>query len=297
MPRQAKAITNDIELARLKQQIREAYESALSAENGFVSAREAAAARRTELGQLLVQARAHFPKSGPRAGWAEFLKSVGIDHDVALDAMRYAGHVEKVVKSSGHRPEKYPSLRDAGVRRDALTERRDDDKPKPDRGAWCTPKLVAQSIGSWDLDPFSNPRSHIRSAERCMLEDGGDGFGDRSTPGTYRPGGAAQRIAGPATRVFLQPDYGYVLEAVQHYGHTQFCALLRLDTSTEWFDYLHERSELILIPRGERIQFDPPPGVEASSNPYPHGLFYARAKDATEQIRELCYPWYPRSAS
>jgi hypothetical protein len=293
MSKQANA--NDLDLARLKKRIRDAYKSTLAAEKSFATARESAAARRLELGNLLIQARAHYPKSGPNAApWGEFLDSVGIDRDVALDAMKYAGFVEK--SFAGKKPKKLPTLREAGVLRDSLDEDRDEPESKPDRGAWCTPKPIAQSVGSWDLDPFTNPRSLIRATDLCMLEDGGDGFGDRSAPGVYRVGRGKQKVAGARTRVWLQPDYGYVLEAVQHYGHTQFCALLRLDPSTEWFDYLYARSELILIPKGDRIEFDPPPGVEASSNPYPHGLYYARAKDATEQIRELCYEWRVRAA-
>lgn len=162
------------------------------------------------------------------------------------------------------------------------------------RGAWCTPKKYADAVGPFRLDPFSNPRSHIRSEFSCQLERGDDGFGvgdpDRRA-GSFFVNGDGYHRAWPSWRVWIQPDYEYVIEAIQHYKHTRFTALLRLDPSTEWFDELHAASELILIPRGDRIEFDPPPGVKASSNPFPHGLFYAHAEDATPAIRELCFEW------
>jgi hypothetical protein len=57
---------------------------------------------------------------------------------------------------------------------------------------------------------------------------------------------------------------------------------------------LIERTHLILIPKGTRIQFEPPPGVpldKAMANQFPHALFYAREEDATPEIRALCFAW------
>jgi hypothetical protein len=128
----------------------------------------------------------------------------------------------------------------------------------------------------------------------CELERGDDGFGmgdpDRREGSFYVKGSGYHR-AWPSWRVWVQPDYEYVLEAIRHYKHTRFTALLRLDPSTEWFDELHAVSKLILIPKGDRIEFNPPPGVKASSNPFPHGFFYAHAEDATDAIRALCFEW------
>jgi hypothetical protein len=116
-------------------------------------------------------------------------------------------------------------------------------------------------------------------------------------------------------RVWIQPPYDIVLAALAHYGHTRFVALLRADTSTMWFQLLFwgirtaedaaELSkktklaltvrpplcEVVMVPKRERIEFVPPPGVKASSNPFPHGLFYKRAEDVPAAIRALCYPW------
>lgn len=279
----------DMDLARLAKRIRDVHKNVTLLEFAELKARDAAAARRLELGRLLSQARGHWPSRGPNAkGWGAFLRSVGIDEDTALVAMKYSGYVDETVSHAS--PGKLPTLRAAGLRRDALSEPDDPPEPKPERGAWCTPKPIADAVGPWDLDSFSNQRSHIISTERCMLERGDDGFGN-GRPGSYRIAGEGLKHADASTRFWGQPDYGFVLRAVKHYAHTSFCFLLRLDPSTEWFDELFLHSSLILIPRGDRIEFDPPPDVEASSNPYPHGLFYAHAKDATEQIRALCYEW------
>lgn len=190
-----------------------------------------------------------------------------------------------------------------------------------ERGAWCTPRKFADAVGAFDVDPFTNPRSWIRARWTCMLERGDNGLVTGTEPGWFLGreccgAEAGSRIetaltnktflatreaifatqnslrqATAKTRVWIQPDYGFVLEAIRHYGHTRFTALLRLDTSTQWFEELFERTQVIMVPRRERIEFEPPPGVKPSSNPFPHGLFYARADDVTPEIAALCYEW------
>jgi hypothetical protein len=116
----------------------------------------------------------------------------------------------------------------------------------PKRGAYCTPKYVASALGDFDLDPFTNERSHVRAVEQCILDNGGDGFG-AGDPGSYRVGqfGARTQQATHATRVWLQPDYTQVLSAVRHYVHTRFVALLRFDPRPEWADLVGGASEWI----------------------------------------------------
>lgn len=157
------------------------------------------------------------------------------------------------------------------------------------RGTWCTPKAWADRVGPWDVDPFSNPRSHIVSAQACMLERGDTGLAIADEPGTYRCGGEV-RHATDETRVFIQPPYEIVLEALAHYGHTRFCALLRFDPSTTWFAKLYRLSSLVCVTR-RRIPFEPPPGVKASAQPFPHALFYRRAEDATPAVLRACIAW------
>ena len=182
------------------------------------------------------------------------------------------------------------------------------------RGAWCSPPKYTDAAGCFDIDPFTNPRSTLVAGRKCMLERGDDGFGlaRRDIPGTFYVNpehcdwchGSTKSddgigdcaacgyiVADAAWSCWIQPPYDIVLEAISHFGHTKFCALLRLDTSTEWFEQLWNLCEVIMVPKRDRIEFVPPPGVKPSSNPFPHGLFYKRADDVTPAIRELCYPW------
>lgn len=190
------------------------------------------------------------------------------------------------------------------------------------RGAWCSPPEWCERAterGPFDVDPFTNPRATLRARLQCMLERGDDGFGldRRDVPGTFyiNPEQCAcchgsrevyafdpvdalipcdacgYHVADERTRTWIQPDYAFVLEALAHYGHTRYTALLRADTSTKWFEWLFEHSEVIMVPKRDRLDFVPPPGVKASSNPYPHGLYYKLAEDVPPSVSEHCYPW------
>lgn len=170
-----------------------------------------------------------------------------------------------------------------------------------ERGTWCTSKEWAIAVGAWDLDPFSNPRSKIASASRCMLEDGGDGFGGGeagATPGLFLVGArhglpASSGIADAVSRVWIQPPYELVEAALAHYGHTRFCALLRWSPDVKsWFPGLWARTAVVCHPFGARMGFDPPPGVEASGDmPFPHALYYADERDVTDAVRTRCLVW------
>lgn len=190
----------------------------------------------------------------------------------------------------------------------------------PNRGTWRTPLTVATAIGPFDLDPFSNPRSHIVSAIACMLERGDDGFGTRDSrfqePGSYfiansdgpdfheHPELHAAlvpalgmrgrfHVAASATRTFLQPPYSIVLRALRHYLHTRWCALLRFDPRPEWFDVVYDASELVCVLR--EIEFEPPPGVpKGGGNSFPHALFYRRAEDVTPEVLAMSIAWRKR---
>lgn len=165
---------------------------------------------------------------------------------------------------------------------------------EPDRGTWCTPKALALAVGAWDVDPFSNPRSHIVAAARCMLEDGGDGFGDHEGVGRYRVGTAAVQEADATTRVWIQPPYerDFVSDVVDHYKHTRFCALLRWSPDVEWFARLWPHVAAVAFQIGERTEFEPPPGVASSGGaPFPHALFYADERDVTDEVRAMCLVW------
>ncbi len=169
------------------------------------------------------------------------------------------------------------------------------------RGTWCTSKDWAHAVGPWDLDPFSNPRSKIASVRRCMLEDGGDAFGGGepgATPGLYLTGNShgltpVSAVADSEARVWIQPPYELVAEAIAHYGHTRFCALLRWSPDVKaWFPQLWARTAIVAHPFGERMEFEPPPGVDKSGDmPFPHALYYATEDDVTPDVRARCILW------
>lgn len=165
-----------------------------------------------------------------------------------------------------------------------------------ERGGWCTPKPLAIAVGPWDVDPFSNPRSHVLAAHRCQLEDSGNGFGDGSGPGSYRVSNRPAEYAGPETRVWIQPPYerGFVRDVVDHYKHTRFCALLRWSPDVDWFAALWPHVRVVAFPIGARLEFEPPPGVEPTGDggaPFPHALLYADERDVTDEVRAMCIVW------
>jgi len=153
----------------------------------------------------------------------------------------------------------------------------------PDRGTWCTPAWLAEKLGPFDLDPCSNPRSHVQATTKLSLETGDDGL-------------KHSKFCLDDERVFINPPYanGAVLQWVRAYAHTRFCFLLRFDPSTDWFVELYRSTALIAIPRGRRINFEPPPGVPASFQTFPHAMFYARVEDASPAILRACIAWRPR---
>lgn len=154
----------------------------------------------------------------------------------------------------------------------------------PNRGSWCTPKWLADLIGPFDLDPCSNPRSHIQATKTYQLERGQDGL--------FVPG---SELA--TERVFINPPYEHdsVLRWYQAYKHTRWCFLLRFDPSTDWFDQIYDAAELVAVPRGRRVNFEPPPGVKASSNAIAHALYYRYAADVPDAVVRACVTWRKKS--
>ncbi len=147
-----------------------------------------------------------------------------------------------------------------------------------DSDSWCTPMWLARALGPFDTDPCSNERSHIQSRRSFRLDRGQDGL-------------VLAKFVGRGERVWVNPPYSDVMPWVHGYGHTRFCFLVKFDPSTKWCRALLARTAFILFPRQYRVRFEPPPGVESSSNQFPHGLFYAREEDATQEIRARCYQW------
>lgn len=146
------------------------------------------------------------------------------------------------------------------------------------RGSWCTPRWLADLIGRKRLDPCGNPRSHVEADHIVSLEMGGNGlYGEGRL--NYGPGWYLHENhvlhADEFTETFINPPYGRgeVSRWVRHYRHTDFTYLLRFDPSTEWFGELIPFCNFVWFPIGRRIEFEPPPGVKASKNPFPHALY------------------------
>lgn len=319
IPAVVETVTAQVEAAVIaaSKALNEAEVQLVKLERRAEDARGTVAMRRRELGLALIEARKAWPARGPNSkGWGEFLARIGIAQSTAWRLMDQAGYKEAetlgtpdlpgISCSGGQQHENADDhagvegqLVESPVERTIEAVNGNGGSGDPMRGAYCTPKKYADAVGEWDLDPFSNPRSHIRSELACLLERGDNGLMVPSTPGSYwiapldresmEQGATAEMfVATPETRVFLQPPYSIVEEAIAHYGHTRFCALLRFDPSTEWFARLWALTTAIAIPVGERIEFEPPPGVEASANPYPHAFYYSDESDITDEIRQLC---------
>lgn len=93
--------------------------------------------------------------------------------------------------------------------------------------AQCTPRDLALELGMFGLDPCSNPRSHVQSFKRYMLEEGQDGL---ALPWTIVPGG-------PPCSVYVNGPYSDPLPWCQRLrAHdAPWCSLWKLDTTTAWF--------------------------------------------------------------
>lgn len=284
--------------------ITEADAMTVALERKTAESRDIAQARRIELGMYLRKVRGLMPARGTAdEGWRAFLDAIEISVSTAHVYMEDAGKVSNrtasmspaQVERSGAAYEKAPTddrpaappptdddVEQEAARTASQAEAVGEPDVEIDRDTWCTPLWLAEAIGEWDIDPCSNDRSHIKARETFDLEKGINGL-ER-----------AKQI-GKLIRLFINPPYSDVMPWIQAYKHTRFCFLLKFDPSTKWFAALMERTELVLFPRGTRIQFEAPAGVppeKALANQFPHALFYARGDDATDAIKSLCFsPW------
>jgi hypothetical protein len=234
-------LVNELELQRLKVKVRALDE----AETQLARFTKMAGELRAELGEVLAEKRKLWPERGPNAkGWGEFLASIGLSQQRAWELIRDFTDPVKTV----------------------------------DRDSWCTPKWLTDALGSFDLDPCANERSHVSAKRSFQMVRGEDGL--KLAAGIKKN-----------ARVFINPPYSDVMPWVEAYAHTRFCFLLKVDASTKWFARLHEITQLICVPRGTRIEFEAPPDVDSSSNQFPHGLFFAREGDASKAVRKLSYVW------
>lgn len=151
---------------------------------------------------------------------------------------------------------------------------------KEGRDSACTPKWLADLIGKVDMDVATNDRAHIQASIKLVYDRGDDGlYGhDLGDYGHYKirhpDGHNTEHTVGLTWKVFCNPPYarGQVIKWVKHWRSTRFIFLLRWDPSTEWFAELIPHCTHVWFP-GKRINFEPPPGVKFSSNPFPHALY------------------------
>lgn len=262
--------------------VHEAETSERQLEEKLTTTREAARARRIELGTFLA-ARKDQIKYGE---WGEFCDALEISRSSAFRYMRDAGRLfqEDELKQLGVDPSEMhdappPSDSDAPAE---LLDQGGEPEVEIDRDTWCTPAWITEALGRVDLDPCANERSHVKAATEFDLEQ-------RDEDGLVLASGVP-----PDWRVFVNPPYSNVTPWIEAYAHTRFCFLLKLDPSTKWFELLIEQVELVLIPRRTRVEFEPPPGVPANisaAQPFPHALFFAKRKDAPKKLIDLCYAW------
>jgi hypothetical protein len=274
-------------------QMREAEAAASTAEQRLVQSREQAHLRRYELGTFLLKVRDLMPKRGTKeTGWKAFLEAIEVDDSTAhryMELARGATSQEALLRCNDTEVRESPRLPDVPAPRDEDAPREadagaTDDDVEIDRDTWCTPHWITEAIGQWDLDPCANERSHVKAKNSFDLDrNGEDGLELASS-------------VKKKARVFINPPYSDVMPWIAAYKHTRFCFLLKVDPSTKWFEALLAITELVLIPRRTRVQFEAPPGVppeKALANQFPHALFYANADDATQAVKALCYPgWF-----
>ena len=138
------------------------------------------------------------------------------------------------------------------------------------RDGACTPKWLADALGLFTYDPCSNVRSHINAVVRFDGSPGKDGL--------------ARRVYDDKDTFFVNPPYsrGQVAKWVEAFKRRNTVFLLRWDPSTAWWRDLITWCDLVWF-ASKRIEFEPPPGVTFSSNPYPHALYLTF--DAAERLR------------
>ena len=278
-------------------------------------ARAVAATRRLEIGRMLVKARPRWPERGPKAkGWGEYLAAIPLAETTAARYMQEAREADgQDFPHSGRMGETHPDLPETSLPETRKVEPaelagatqpateapelgappptpvavepdvagNEDDEDDIDRDTWCTPRWLTTAIGEVDRDPCANERSHVLARETFRLDYNQDGI-------------ALAQTVDPDELHYINPPYSGVLPWIQAYRHTRFIFLLKLDPSTKWFAELIAHTDLILIPLGTRVQFEPPPGVppkKALANQFPHALFYSRHEDATPEILALCFAW------
>ena len=143
---------------------------------------------------------------------------------------------------------------------------------------WCTPSWLTDLLGKFDLDPCWNPRSTVNA--RVAVGKVGP---------TYAEDGCGLEYEWGKCSVFVNPPYSNVLpwatKLALHGG--AWCALVKLDPTTRWFDTLMSANPII-APFRKRITFA---GEKPMTANFPSVLVFKRWWPSDELAAHL---WLPR---
>lgn len=142
------------------------------------------------------------------------------------------------------------------------------------RDCYCTPEWFCELLPEVDLDPCSNPRSHIAARRTYQLEHGEDGL-KLSWSGSVFLNPPYSNLDPWAERLYDEMTAGRVTDAG---------VLVNVDTSTYWWRaFTHvARCQLALY---RRVSFDAPPGVTLLGS---HLAMNPQALIATPGFRAAC---------
>lgn len=138
-----------------------------------------------------------------------------------------------------------------------------------DSDSWCTKSSLARLLGSFDTDPCSNARSHIRATTRYTIEDDGLSKNWRGS-------------------VFVNGPYSNPLPWCRRLARHSFawCALWKLDPTTAWFEIL-ANTGAVIAPFRNRLKFERPDKPNITAN-FPSVLIYKNWQPS-EALAELLW--------
>lgn len=139
--------------------------------------------------------------------------------------------------------------------------------------AWCTSSELARLLGHFDMDPCSNPRSRIQATQHLSLEAGHDGLVQRW--------GYSVFVNGP-----YSDPLPWCRRLAKHDG--RWCALWKLDPTTEWFAVLID-SGATYAPFRKRLKFERPDKPPLTAN-FPSALVW---RDWTPSSELAALLWKP----
>ena len=142
---------------------------------------------------------------------------------------------------------------------------------------WCTEKKLCDDLGSFYLDPCSNPRSNVHAAYNWCLENGHDGLLN-----DWYPSGL----------VFCNPPYSNVMPwALKLQAHPgEWVALLKLDPTTRWWRVLMRTHGVRWAPFRTRVRFERPDKPPLTAN-FPSALIW---RDWTPPAAMTDWIWRPQ---